>query len=495
MLSGVAGRSCLVHDVEKRVVVAVHEDAPHLLDVSRGVPLLPEFVPAPAPVRRELRLHCRLYRLTVGVGQHQDLAGLRLLGHDRHQAVALCEINLVYLRSFQGNSLTVNRESGGGNKESEPFKPFKRRVHGPHSLEAKLNCIVEKDPAVQVYIANVKARRRNNGYFSGHSRSHTLSACRDILQYLNREINEHAITDLIAKVKEQHKRDDFSFDDCLLIYSNLESLRVHRNWATYLKGIFKANRCRLDVSVDNHFHSRTAKISDGILREIYLAQSPEKQALMDWQAYAGERVSSICTKIALNQIELVSDKYAIIHIEAHQTKARYNHICIVPRPIAEEVLKIALTTGRQQPFPNKESLWREITTFALEKYGVRLVSHYLRKRFHSIAQKTAMPVNDWDYLMGDKMSAGHEADIYTLTDWSDLVEEYDRFLAPYLSLRQPLNPLDAVDYHMQDQSAVIQTITNLNRTIENQNKSIQQLTQTIRTLTEPNSSKFTSQTR
>ena len=83
-----------------------------------------------------------------------------------------------------------------------------------------------------------------------------------MLQYLNREINEHAVTDLIARVKEQHKHDDFSFDDRLQIYSNLPSLRVHRNWATYLKGIFKANRCRLEVSIDNHFHGRTAKISD-----------------------------------------------------------------------------------------------------------------------------------------------------------------------------------------------------------------------------------------
>jgi len=441
----VARRAGLVHDVEQCVVVAVHEHPPHLLDVARGIPLLPELVPAPAPVGREFGLHGSLHRLAVGVGQHQDLAGLRLLRNDGDQAVALCKVDICNLRRFQGNSLTVKRERGEGNKECEPFKPFKRRVHGPYSVEAKLNNIIEKDPAVQVYIANVMARRRNNGYFSGHSRSHTLSSCRDMLQYLNREINEHAITDLIAEVKAQHKHDDFSFDDRLLVYSNLPSLRVHRNWATYLKGIFKANRCRLDVSIDNHFHSRTAKISDGILREIYLAQSPEKQALMDWQAYSGERVSSICTKITLNQIELVSEKYAIIRIQAHQTKARYNHICIVPRPVAEEVLKVAQTTGRQQPFPNKESLWREITTFAFEKYGVRLTSHYLRKRFHSIAQKTVMPVNDWDYLMGDKMTAGHEADTYTLEDWTEIVNEYDRYLAPYLSIANPTNPFQPVE--------------------------------------------------
>ncbi|MGH9920131.1 MAG: hypothetical protein ACRD6W_14855 [Nitrososphaerales archaeon] len=96
-----------------------------------------------------------------------------------------------------------------GNKRCEPFEPFKRRVRNGYSLEARLNTIVEKDPAVQLYIANVKARRRNNGYFSGHSKTHTLSCCRDILQYMKREINGHAITDLIAEVKEQHKREDY----------------------------------------------------------------------------------------------------------------------------------------------------------------------------------------------------------------------------------------------------------------------------------------------
>ena len=266
MLARVARRAYLVNHIEERVVVAVHQHALHLLDVTRCVPLLPELVPAPAPVGRELRLHRRLDRLAVGVGQHQDLTCLRLLGDDGDEAVPFCKVYLVYLRRFQSNPLTVRRESGDGNKPCTPDKPSKRRNRNRYSLEAKLNDIIEKDPAVQVYIANIRARRRNNGYFSRHSKSHTLSSCRDILQYLNREIDEHAITELIAEVKERHKHDDFSFDDRLLIYSNLPSLRVHRNRATYLKGIFKANRCRLDVSVDNHFHSRTARISDGILK-------------------------------------------------------------------------------------------------------------------------------------------------------------------------------------------------------------------------------------
>lgn len=45
-----------------------------------------------------------------------------------------------------------------------------------------------------------------------------------------------------------------------------------------------------------------------------------------------------------------------------------------------------------------------------------------------------MPVNSWDYLMGDKQTHGHNAGTYTLEDYSELVREYDRYLAPALSI-------------------------------------------------------------
>ncbi len=116
VLSGVAGGPCLVYDIEQRVVVAVHQHAPHLLDVAGGLPLLPELVPAPAPIRRELRLHRLLDRLAVRICQHQDLAGLRLLGDDRDQPVPLSKVDLVELRCLQSNSLTLKPENGEGNK-------------------------------------------------------------------------------------------------------------------------------------------------------------------------------------------------------------------------------------------------------------------------------------------------------------------------------------------------------------------------------------------
>jgi len=147
VLAGVARGARLVDDIQQGVVVAVHEHPSHLLDVPRGVTLLPELVPAPAPVRGELRLHGRLDSFAVCVGQHQDLAGLRLLGHDWDQSVPLRKVDLVYLRRLQGNSLTVRSARGEGNKECERFKAFKRRTNNKCSLEVKLNLMIRERPS------------------------------------------------------------------------------------------------------------------------------------------------------------------------------------------------------------------------------------------------------------------------------------------------------------------------------------------------------------
>jgi hypothetical protein len=51
-----------------------------------------------------------------------------------------------------------------------------------------------------------------------------------------------------------------------------------------------------------------------------------------------------------------------------------------------------------------------------------------------------MPVNSWDYLMGDKQTHGHNAGTYTLEDYSELIEEYNQYLTPYLSIGDPREP-------------------------------------------------------
>jgi len=253
------------------------------------------------------------------------------------------------------------------------------------------------------------------------------------------------LTELIQETKKRHRDEDFGIDSQLTLFSNQNPIRTFRQSAVYVKGIFKANFCPLQANVDNHWVARTAKISEGILKAIYDAQDSEKQDLIDYQAYAGERIGCLAgytgnnpmlgtNGLTLNQIEPYDKRYSIIHILSHQNKARYTHICIIPKTLADRIKSNALNRGRTHPFPNYETLWREITQYALKNHGVRLTSHYLRKRFHTIAGTTKMPVNEWDFLMGDKMSAGHEANVYTLEDHSQLVADYDRYLAPRLGL-------------------------------------------------------------
>jgi hypothetical protein len=163
--------------------------------------------------------------------------------------------------------------------------------------------------------------------------------------------------------------------------------------------------------------------------------------LVDLQGYAGERIAALCAKTALSQWEDVGN-YVLIHIRAEDTKVRHIHACIIPKGLADRIRAYAHQLGRQTPFPNHETLWREITKLALAKFGIRLTSHYLRKRFYTIAGKSGIPVNSADYLMGDKATWGHAADTYTLQDFGDLIREYDRFLAPYLSLTALKEPDD-----------------------------------------------------
>jgi cell division protein FtsB len=81
-----------------------------------------------------------------------------------------------------------------------------------------------------------------------------------------------------------------------------------------------------------------------------------------------------------------------------------------------------------------------------------------------------MPVNHWDYLMGDSMKEGHEAEIYTLDDDTEIIQEYDRFLAPRLSL---INPQD--DFLLN--STGKDDFTSLTKTVETLSQQIKMLLQ------------------
>ena len=194
----------------------------------------------------------------------------------------------------------------------------------------------------------------------------------------------------------------------------------------------------------------------------------ELRAIIDLQAFAGERVACLCALTPTSSWEDFDGRYTLIRIRARDTKARYDHVSIIPKPLADCLRTYAKTLGRSCPFPNYETLWREIRGLTLESFGIKLTSHYLRKRFATIAAKTRMPVNSWDYLMGDKPSLGHHAEAYSLEDYSSLVEEYDRYLAPLLPIENHREPDEPVNLLRQvpETTALLKTVEALQEIIK-----------------------------
>jgi hypothetical protein len=267
----------------------------------------------------------------------------------------------------------------------------------------------------------------------------TLSGTKHFLRFLGLPITDHTLTDLIERSRQQHRKENYTTDDRLLEFVGQKPIMSHASWGASIKGIFKANRCPLQASFNTTFTHSTKKFGSGLLKAIYETVTLEEQKLMDLQAYTGERLAAI-SLTPISQWEDFNDAYTLIHIKAPDTKARNEHVCIIPRTLADWLRNYCKQTNRDRPFPNCRTLWHEMTQVILTKFGIDLSSHYLHKRFHTIAGKTAMSVNSWDYLMRDKQSYGHNARTYTLEDFGELVREYDRYLAPHLPIHEPREP-------------------------------------------------------
>ena len=297
-----------------------------------------------------------------------------------------------------------------------------------------------------------------------------LSAPRAFLEYLELPIEHDSVTKLIEHTRSEHRKDDFQLDEKLLAFSMNPATKGRYNKAATIKGIFKANYCPLNVSLPAPTKpERTRQISHGILEAIYdNLPRDELRAIIDLQAFAGERVACLCALTPISSWEDYDDRYTLIRIKARNTKARYDHISIIPKPLADSLRAYAKRLERSCPFPNYETLWREIRELTLERFGIRLTSHYLRKRFASIAAKTRMSVNSWDYLMGDKPSLGHHAEAYSLEDYSGLVKEYDTYLASCLPIKNRKEPDEPINLMKQttDVNTLLKTIETLQETIK-----------------------------
>jgi hypothetical protein len=309
-------------------------------------------------------------------------------------------------------------------------KPTRRRRGGQIKPGA---LTVQQDPAFKAYEP-------------GHSQltiENARAGVREFLTTLGLTITPTALSELITKTRQQHRNDDFATDAALEHYA-AEPPSTHNTRARLVAEIFKRNRSPLMCKFAPIAKGRKTKlISPGILKAIFdRLPRRELRLLIDLQNHSPERIDVLATT-PLTSWERVSPDYYAIHYDPAACKVAYDHIGLVPATLGDEILAYAKQLGRTCPFPNYETLWREIRDFALKTFGLRLTSTYLRKRFLSIAGKTEMPVNDWDFLAGHKQTLGNHAEAYQLEDYSGLIQEYTTYLLPYLSITEPKDPLEA----------------------------------------------------
>jgi integrase len=302
-----------------------------------------------------------------------------------------------------------------------------------------IRATIQRDQAFQDYVIDLKTRR---GRISKVTVMQATSGALDFLLYLGREISATSLSELIKETREQHRNDDFTTDKALKRYIAEAKVHTKLKHASFVKGIFKANGCILTASVPQWRPAKSKRISPGILKAIYEALPREElRLLIDFCAHAAERKTALCRLTPLTSWE-DDGEFTVIRFDPTQTKVNYEHISIIPKPLADEIRSYARATGRGEgaPFPNVETLWREITKVAAHQFGIHLTANYMRKRFVSIAKLTPMPPNDWDFLAGHKQRVGNWAHHYQLEDDNQLVEEYEKFLAPFLSISDPKEP-------------------------------------------------------
>jgi integrase len=298
---------------------------------------------------------------------------------------------------------------------------------------------VQKDQAFQDYLTDLKTRK---GRISKVTQMQATSGALDFLRYLRREVTDTTLSQLLKETREQHRNDDYTTDKLLRKYISEAKVTTKLKHASFVKGIFKANACPLTASVPQTRPSKTKRIPPGILKAIYYAlPRDELRLIMDFCAHAAERKTALCK---LNPISAWEDygNSTVIRFDPTTTKVNYEHVSVIPKTLADIIRQYAKSRGREEgaPFPNVETLWREITKFAAKNFGIRLTATYMRKRFLSIAKLTPMPANDWDFLAGHKQKVGNYAHHYQLEDDTQLVEEYEKYLAPFLSISDPREP-------------------------------------------------------
>lgn len=264
---------------------------------------------------------------------------------------------------------------------------------------------------------------------------------------------------------KRKNRDDTSLEQTLKLAKADGTLCT--NYVACIIGLFRRNYARLDLTVHVTSKHRTIPISEPTLRAIRLDPDliEEERDAIDLMTYGAERITAL-SRLPIENVHLIEDSNAaLLDIPANIAKTGLAHPSIIPKALAEKLLDRATALGYKTLFPNSKTRWRRITKLAESKYHVLLTSHYLRKRFETLAERipaNEMNPNHWMVLMGSKPTLGHMPEIYSLMSDTELIQEYETHLMPRLALT------GETFKHQSNQSeqTLLQTIANLNRTID-----------------------------
>jgi len=283
--------------------------------------------------------------------------------------------------------------------------------------------MMANDPAIRRYLYDLGSRRNNNGIVPHESIQFTYQSVKQFLAYIDVPVSDHAISDLVNYKRQNPLSDDIEL--ALADYSRVPPIKYHAGSANRILGVFGASgkRARLDVRINNHFTPSAENCAIETFREIYSHLTPYQQDMVQWGVYVPERAKA-ASRTPFADIDLSRSDYAVVHMHGSapsalgiRTKARVDHPAFVPIDFARKLVTRAQAAGRRCPFPDHQSEWKKITTFARKEYSVLLQSKYCRKFFEDMAEETSLPPSIAAFIMGDKTKlaqTGHLPQHYNL---------------------------------------------------------------------------------